>query len=300
LAAIASASVAVLALLAFILFVPRESGSDAAEKPKPARIQASGSGIRLPVPAGWTQTHHAPPIPGFTSTQALVLANASSHARIIASRLAATSPTLLPQQFLDELDADPGAPQRVRLAGRIAAYYYRGMWLRSMPNLYVDVYAAPTTLGVATVACLSDARRISAPAECDSLANSLSLDEGEPLPLNRSTAFWLQLRPEIAKVDAVRGRARDGLARARTAAEQASAASTVADAYRVAAEALAPLAQSSRKTLEVVAQIKANATTYRRAASHLEAQDKAALREDRQSAVAGEDRLKQLVRNQSS
>ena len=88
-----------------------------------------------------------------------------------------SSPTLLPEELLRQLTRPPDDPVKVRLGGRFAAYYYLDLALPGVRGR-LDVYAAPTTEGVATIACLGLASPL---VECADIANSLQLAQGRPV-----------------------------------------------------------------------------------------------------------------------
>jgi hypothetical protein len=72
-----------------------------------------------------------------------------------------------------------GSPTTVQL-GDLAAYRYDGL---EHAGRKLTVYAAPTSAGVATVACLAPA------PDCDEIAKSLQVHGAKPLPLGPDPAF---------------------------------------------------------------------------------------------------------------
>jgi hypothetical protein len=210
-----------------------------------------------------------------------------SKLRLVAALLPPASPTLLPAALLDGMESRPATPDRVVLGRRLPAYFYRELSIPDLPGR-LAVFAAPTTGGIATVACLGVPSSLE---ECAQVADSLVLTEGEPMRLGADTAFQLGLGPQIRAVDA----AREQLSAARSPRAQGKAAASISNAYQAAAMALAPLAAPSSSLAEIVGQLRTNAATYDRIATHLRAQDRAGLSRDQDVAIAGETRLKALL-----
>ena len=70
----------------------------------------------------------------------------------------------------------------------LQAYRYVGLQPEGFDRS-VTVYAAPTSAGVATLACLAPADATDAFAStCDQVANTLTLSSGEPIPLGPTSS----------------------------------------------------------------------------------------------------------------
>jgi hypothetical protein len=210
-----------------------------------------------------------------------------SKLRLAAAVLPPASPTLLPAALLERMESRPATPDRVVLGQRLPAYFYRELSVPDLPGR-LAVFAAPTTDGIATVACLGVPSSLE---ECAQVAESLRLTEGEPMRLGVDTAFKLGLGPQIRAVDA----AREQLSAARSPRAQGKAATSIRNAYQDAATTLAPLAAPSSSLAEIVGQLRTNAATYDRIATHLRTQDRVGLTRDQDAAVAGETRLQALL-----
>jgi hypothetical protein len=248
-------------------------------------------GVRLTAPPGWTRSRDPSPIPGFGSVPHAMLVEELSKVRLTAAVLPPASPTLLPAALLDRLESRPATPDWVRLGERLPAYFYRDLSVPDLPGR-LAVFAVPTTEGIATVACLGVPSSLE---ECAQVADSLTLTYGKPLRLDAGAAFQLRLGPQIRAVDAARERGRREFSAARSPQEQRDAATIISNAYGDAAAALAPLVGPSSSLAAIVAQLRTNAATYERIATHLHAQDRVSLARDRKVAVAGETRLKALL-----
>jgi hypothetical protein len=102
------------------------------------------------------------------------------------------------------------------------------------------VIAAPTTAGVATVACLSRAHS-GVPPGCQALASAVTVPGSRPLPPGASAAFLSRLRTAVSDLEAARATGVKELSSATRPRAQAHAAATLACAHAAAAAALAPL-----------------------------------------------------------
>jgi hypothetical protein len=265
---------------------------NAPSEPRPREPFSLGApGVRLTAPPGWTRPRIPASIPGFGSVPHVMLVEELSKVRLAAAVLPPASPTLLPAALLERLESRPPTPDRVRLGGRLPAYFYRDLSVPGLPGR-LAVFAVPTTVGIATVACLGVTYSLE---ECAQVADSLRLTAGEALRLDADAAFQLRLGPQIRAVDAARERGRRQLSTARSPREQAEAATSISKAYGDAATALAPLVGRSSSLAAIVAQLRANAATYDRIAAHLRAQDRVSLARDREVALTGETRLKALL-----
>ena len=158
----------------------------------------------------------------------VVLLEPISKTLLVAARLPATSPSLLPAELVARLTQPPEEPVRVRLAGSLPAYYYRDL---SLPHVRgrLDVYVAPTADSVATLACVGPPSPLE---ECSDAVNSLQVTRGMSVDLDKDTAFHISLPAEVRRVDAVRENARRSLEHGDGVHDQAAAAMPVSDAYR--------------------------------------------------------------------
>lgn len=204
----------------------RDAPAGAAVAPA-VRALAVGD-LRLALPDGWTPVARGPKIPGFSGARAVY---ARSYGATVAIALVpATDPSLLPAKFA----AAAGHPSVVN-AGPLHAYHYVTGWGTGRE---LHVYAAPTTRGIATVAC---ANSDFTPGECDLAVRGLRVASGGFLPLNEESAFLERLPAVVGKLDDQRRRLRGRLARAVISEGGARAADGLAVAYAAAGRALRPL-----------------------------------------------------------
>ena len=191
-------------------------------------------GVRLQVPRGWARGDVVK-VPGFK--RPLGLRNADAGLRAVVERLPATSATLLPAAFLATLERAPERPEVVRLSAGRQAWRYRFPGRDGSMTLF---YAAPTTDGIATVACTSPLDA-SIPRECAALAAAVTVPGSRPLEPGASAAFYSRLPSVVGELDPARGRGLSELRAATRARAQALAAGGLARAHNTAGATLAPL-----------------------------------------------------------
>jgi hypothetical protein len=197
-----------------------------------ARVVATGD-LRFALPDRWTPVRNGPAVPGFDGARTTFVRSWSAHVAI--ALLPPTSPSLLPPQLAAARRAGAPAPLVLR-AGDVRAYHYV---LVLGSDRVIDVYAAPTTRGTATVAC---SRILYMPGDCDLAVPALSVAHGSFLPLSADAAFLEALPGVMARLNAERGHLRGRLAKATSVEAGARAAARLAAAYAAAGRALRPLA----------------------------------------------------------
>ncbi|HYM58040.1 MAG TPA: hypothetical protein VES79_08755 [Solirubrobacteraceae bacterium] len=191
-------------------------------------------GLRLQVPSGWARGDAAS-VPGFS--RPLGLRNEGERLRATVERLPATTATLLPAAFLQTPESTPERPDVVRLALGGQAWRYR--FPKDDGSMTV-LYAAPTTTGIATVACLSPLNSV-VPRGCDALASAVTVAGSRALEPGTSAAFFSRLSTAVTDLDSARTKGVRELDSATRATEQALAADGLARAHKAARRALAPL-----------------------------------------------------------
>jgi hypothetical protein len=239
-----------------------DSGSDAPTgRPSPAPQALIHGGLRVQLPDGWAAAQAAP-LPGFA--RPLGMSDSRKQLSAVIERLPATSPTLLPAALVRAEAATGARPELVRLAPGQTGWRYR---FPHADGSVRTVIAAPTTAGVATVACTSRARSGGAPA-CQTLASAITVPGSRPLPPDASAAFLSRLPAVVSDLEGARATGVKQLSSAMRADTQARAAAGLARAHTAAATALAPLASpgDAVPTGTVVA-LSATATAYAKLAS---------------------------------
>ena len=229
--------------------------SDTPPAVKPAPTQIAEAGLRLQVPSGWARDDAT--VPGFT--RPLRLRNTGEELRAVVERLPAGSPTLLPAAFLQTLKRAPTRPDMVRLGAGHDAWRYR---FPLQAGSQLVLYAAPTTSGVATVACMSPIDA-GVPRGCEALANAITVPGSRPLEPGPRAAFYSRLPAAVSDLDAARTRGVRELSAATRSTGQAAAADGLARTHIAAGAALAPLTtEGDGLPTTTVGALTATATAY--------------------------------------
>jgi hypothetical protein len=237
-------------------------------------------GLRLQVPSGWVPGVAAM-VPGFS--RPLFLDNEQERLNVTVERLPATSTSLLPLAFEQALPAARERRESVRLASGRRAWRYRAALA---DGATIAVYTAPTTSGVATLACRSPSGA-GVPRGCDALADALTVPGSLPLDPGPSAAFFSRLPAVVDRLEAVRSTGTRELSAATRAAEQAAAAEGLARGHKAASAALGPLAAPGLPAKSVGA-LDATAAAYARLAGAARARSPQRY-DDARRAVAGAD-----------
>lgn len=159
----------------------------------------------------------------------------------------------------------------------------------------MDVYVAPTTAGILTVACVAGTGVVAPYYDCWRNVSTLTLRHGRALRLGPDAAFRQRLPGVVAAVDATRQHARAQLD-TRIPGHQATVASDVATAYREAAVSLAPLAPSSaRRAQAIVRELAGADRAYQGVAAALQHADSVRFERGQHAVHAHEHRLRQLL-----
>ncbi|MEO8690337.1 MAG: hypothetical protein ABI611_19235 [Solirubrobacteraceae bacterium] len=230
-AAVVSILIAIAVIAGLLLSRTRD-----APAPRPVAVPRSivHAGLRVPLPSGWERAEVVT-VPGFS--RPLGLHNADAGLRASVERLPATSATLLPAAFVRALEGAPERPDLVRLASGRQAWRYRFPGGDGSMTL---LYTAPTTSGVATVACTSPLEdRV--PRACDALAAAVTVPGSDPLTPSRNAAFFSRFPGAVHDLNTSRTKGLDELAAATRPTGQALAADRLARAHRAAGAALAPV-----------------------------------------------------------
>jgi hypothetical protein len=198
---------------------------------------AASDHFELLAPKGWSKVE-APAIPGLQLENAVAIASGGKAGGpgVVAGKAPADAAnfTLLPTALLGAIGGPPEARPAVLLPrGKVQAYRYEDLQPKGGDKL--TVFAAQTDAGVINVACFGG---VSA-GECDSVAGSLKVLNGSPLPVGPDKAFAETLNGMLSDLTKDTGAGRKALAAAKTNKAQASAAGKVAAAYTAAQKKLA-------------------------------------------------------------
>jgi hypothetical protein len=192
---------------------------------------ASAGSLALSFPDGWKRVTQSPAVPGLGLSQPIILAPPSpAGARVEAGQTTGSGPTLLPKPFLARLKSPPSRDDAVKL-GKLQAYRYAGLTPTGV-NGPVTVYAAPTTEGVATVACAGGpGAATSFLRECERVAGTLELTGGKPLALGPRADYGKAVGAALQRLDAAVASANKRLEAARTPGAQAAASRRLASVH---------------------------------------------------------------------
>ena len=227
LAAVPVVAAVIGAALGWALRGDSTSTTTRAAAPQDVRTYAAGD-LRVTLPEGWARASKGLTVPGFDPATTTLVSSVSTDVAI--ALVAPTSPKLLPAQ----LETGTRRPRIVR-AGRVRAYHYV---VALGASRVIDVYAAPTTQGTATVACSSAVYEL---GECETVVGALRLARGTFLAPSENAALLERLPAVVASLNARRAPLRERLADADTPEAGARAADGLAAAYAAAARPLRAL-----------------------------------------------------------
>jgi hypothetical protein len=258
---------------------PQPTAGGAAAQQSPA-VDLSSQGIALTVPAGWGERGEVPEIPGLSGAAS---AGGPNGGAVVFGKPddSASNPTLLSDD-LREAAGDP-LPEKtiVDIGGGAQAVRYAN--LKIGDGNTATVYAAPTSAGVATLACTAE------DATCDEIAASMEITEGEAFAAGPSETFQGDVERILARLEKAERTAASRLKAARQRTTQAAATSRLATAYAGAAAALGKLDVSpADATLkdDLADSLGAAGDAYRKAAAEARAKDRNGYQKQGSRAVA--------------
>lgn len=243
LVAVAGVGAAVTVVLGFVV------GMAAQDSPGSAGpITASSAGLEVKGPPSW-QRGTRPTIGGLGLSDPVSLKPGpeaeAGFSPAVAGISPATGPTLLPPAYRSQVNENT---QRTAVGlGPLQAYRYDDLKTPGTGQP-VTVYAAPTSLGVAILACLSSGEGAAA-RQCARIASTLRLSRGEAFPLGPSAELATELREQLERLTERRAKAMKQMNDATRSGDQVVAATALADAFRDAASGLAALAVTPESAL---------------------------------------------------
>ena len=268
------------------------TGGGGADEEPAARNSASVGPIEVQYGSGLARADDGPRVPGLPAS-GLRLAGKGGTG-VVAAVTDATGPTLLPSELRKNVTGKLPEPTSVR-AGEASAYRYAPVRARGVAQP-LTIYAAPTSDGVATVACYGPS---SFAGTCGDVAESLELHGPRAVPLGPSPDYAAALTKTVRSLTSRRNAARSRLADERTAAGQASAATAVATAYAGAERAVRELDPSPAIATaheRIAARLAAAAAAYRRLAAAAKAEKPTAFRRARTAVGRAERRVDAALR----
>jgi len=216
-------------------------GAVASDAPEPERIEGVASGgLKLQRPADWSSRDDVA-VPGLGIAKPINLEQTSDpvggRLSISAGLSTAAGRTLLSRTYRRQLD------DRIRRAavslGSLQAYRYTGLATPGA-GAPLAVFVAPTSRGVATLACRMPPSEAGLAFQlCARVASTMRLRTGRAYRLGPSASLVKALRKRLPRLVERRATARQKLDGGADADEQAAAAVDLADAFRDSARSLA-------------------------------------------------------------
>jgi serine/threonine protein kinase len=272
----------------------------------PGAPLAAGA-LQVSPPPGWARLASPIEIPGLKLTNAISLAAGGRRggpaALLGLAPRSAHRASLLPTELTSALGLRPEVVpdgNRVRLrAGGFAALRYLGLRPRGFGRS-VTVYAVPTSVGVATLACIAPTEGSERfESDCQRIADALTLRGAKAFPVGASRAFASAVNEALKPLDRVRRAQRAELSSARVARDQAAPTAAIAASYRSARAALARIEHSPAEGMAYAALTRAlgaSAAGYRDLAAAARGQDRARYRTAAGRAERGERDVESAIR----
>jgi protein kinase-like protein len=287
---VAAVAVAAMAVAATAGFLAGGSGSgDGAE----LTSSASAGSLALSFPDGWRRSMEQAGVPGMRFSDAIELEPPGpAGARATAGMARGSGPTLLPASFRSRLAEVPSPDDPVRL-GNADALRYTGLAPEGLDGT-ATVYAAPTSRGVATVACVAPRGARDFLADCEQVAATLELAGARPYPLGPSEQYARLLAGTTRALERSRADGARRLRAARTPDAQAGVAASLATAYERVSRRLRGAEVSPREgaaNARIAAALGAIGAAYDRAAAAARDGDAGAYAAARQAVRRGGARL---------
>jgi hypothetical protein len=226
-------------LLALVLgFLLGHSGGGSSEPAGDKTVTAGP--VDLGTPSDWTKSASPAQIPGidFGNEAVTVSPKGGADAGTLTVGVTdAKSSTLLPASFVKELSSAPKPTDGVKL-GDLEAYRYKNLKPKGFSQ-NLTVYAAPTTNGVATIACAAPAAKAAGfLPDCESVAATTKLKSGKPYQLGADDDYASQVSDATGSVNSARSSGLSKMKSAKSGSAQSKAAKSIASAYATAAASL--------------------------------------------------------------
>jgi hypothetical protein len=212
------------------LVVGRASGGSEDPTPTANNVHAAGA-LELSYPDGWQRAQEPPAIPGLELENPVAIAErGGARNALVAGTTSATGPSLLPAAFVRRLDETPPRDDAVRL-GALDMYRYSDLRPDGFDGR-VTLYVAPTSVGVATLACAATAGSARTfLSACEDVARGLDLIRGEAFALGADKRYLAQLGETFGRLNRDRERAVRALRTAKTQDAQARASGSIGKSY---------------------------------------------------------------------
>jgi serine/threonine protein kinase len=202
----------------------------------------SAGAVQVKVPDGYQKLASPPAMPGLDLDSAASYAPGGDDTGPAVTFGGAQSdhPSLLPAAFRRAIGSEAPAPTAVKLGpDELQAFRYEDL-RPAGSSRQLTVYAAPTSEGIATVACSAPPAQAAAyKAECEAIADTLEVSSGKPFPVGPDPAYAKTVAGVFGALNRQVTQGANALARQKTTFRaQADAARGIARAYSTAATKL--------------------------------------------------------------
>lgn len=254
--------------------------ADSGSSEQGSSVHAATAGIELQGPPGWrVRDGEARPLLGLGIGDPVSLVSPAGGERseyaVAGVSSSAAGPTLLPAAYRSQLGGD--ASREAVDVGSLQAYRYTGL-ADPGSGERLTVFAAPTSLGVATLVCGADGNQHGEADTCARIASTLRLARGSAYPLGPSPSFSRALGKWLARISQRRAKSAGEMAAAADADGQAEAAHSLAETFGNAAAGLRRLEitpESATDRSAIAAAMGSARDAYEDVASAARAEDKA-------------------------
>jgi hypothetical protein len=266
------------------------SSSGGGDSDAPENVARAGA-LALRFPDTWRRAADPLDVPGLKLADPIGLAERARprDGLLSAGTTDATGRALLPPELLDRLEDPPKQDDPVTL-GALGAYRYEGLRPRGFKGP-LTLFVAPTTEGVATVACTSPG--------CERVAGGLRLVRGKAFALGADRGYLGKLDAAIGRLNAARKRDTAALRSAKQQPGQAGAARSLASDFRRARRSLRGLVVSPAvlgASRSVQAALARTELAYERLAASASDGDETAYEHAREGVSAGEAALSRALK----
>jgi hypothetical protein len=200
-------------------------------------VAAANASMSLKVPPDWSRLPTAPEIPGIGIEDPVAYGVEAGGETVVFGSVpkAADNSTLLSTELIDAAGDVPEGREPVAIGpSGLEAYRYENVRLEGLDRP-LTLYAAPTTEGVATLACLAGSEGT---PSCEAIADTVELTGGEPFPVGPSADYAETLSGASASLAKAVDKPLAALDRAKTPSAQADASRDLRAAYRKASQTL--------------------------------------------------------------
>jgi hypothetical protein len=285
--AFAIAIAAGVVIAAAVGFLVGGSGGKSSSGGTPT-VAADTADFAVKVPPSWARQATAPSVPGLTLADPVAIGPKDGRDAVLIGTVksAADNSTLLPAELIKAAGRVPDR-SAVKVGG-VQAYRYENV---SLGGHNVTLFAAPTSAGVATLACVTPAADAAAfKPQCDAVANTIALKGAKGFPVGPSATYAKAVADTMASVNKADAAGQAALKRAKAPADMAGATAATAKAYSNAAAKLGGLELSPADksiTATLVAALNKTGTAYGKAAAAARKKDSAGFRKQSAAVKAG-------------